>query len=144
MGASLLAVAKSMYYFRQHEYRSNFRFPFSSLLTLKLSLLYKMQVVMRFPAKVTSNCIWVAIFVDWVILHWFACGADRRSGGRAYGHVITKFSWMARLLHFLTHGAPLSSLRVRELHYKSNDHNVNKTACVLSFVLYRIFILGFF
>ena len=122
MGASLLAVAKSIYYFRQHEYRSNFRFPFSSLLTLKLSLLYKMQVVMR------------------VILHWFACGADGRSGGRAYGHVITKFSWMARLLNFLTHGAPLSSLRVRELHY----HNVNKTACVLSFVLYRIFILGFF
>ena len=32
--------------------------------------------------------------------------ADGRSGGRSvYGHVITKFSWMGRLLHFLTHGA---------------------------------------
>ena len=26
---------------------------------------------------------------------------------RAYGHVISKFSRMDRLLHFLTHGAPL-------------------------------------
>ena len=25
-----------------------------------------------------------------------------------YGHVITKFSRMGRLLHFLTHGAPLA------------------------------------
>ena len=32
-----------------------------------------------------------------------------RAGGRAvYGHVITKFSGMGRLLHFLTHGAPLA------------------------------------
>ena len=63
---------------------------------------------MRFPAKIASSCIWVAIPVDWVILHWYACGADGRSGGRSvYGHVITKFSRMGRLLHFLTHGAPL-------------------------------------
>ena len=27
------------------------------------------------------SCIWVAIPVDWVILHWYACGADRRSVG---------------------------------------------------------------
>ena len=27
-----------------------------------------------------------------------------------YGHVITKFSLMGRLLHFLTHGAPLARL----------------------------------
>ena len=40
----------------------------------------------------TLSCIWVAIPVDWVILHWYACGADGRSGGRSvYGHVITKF-----------------------------------------------------
>ena len=53
---------------------------------------------MRFPAKITSSCIWVAIPVDWVILHWYDCGADGRSvvGGRrsVYGHVITKFSGM--------------------------------------------------
>ena len=31
--------------------------------------------------------------------------------GRAYSYVITKFSRMGRLLHFLTHGAPLHALR---------------------------------
>ena len=40
------------------------------------------RVVMRFPAKITSSCIWVAIPVDWVISHWYACGADGRSGVR--------------------------------------------------------------
>ena len=64
---------------------------------------------MQFPAKITSSCISVAMTVDWVILHWYTCGADGRSLGRAvYGHVITKFSRMGRLLHFLTHGAPLA------------------------------------
>ena len=52
-----------------------------------------MRVAMRFPTKMTSSCIWVAIPVDWVILHWYACGADGRLVARAvYGHVITKFS----------------------------------------------------
>ena len=33
---------------------------------------------------------------------------DGRAGGRSvYGHVITKFSRLGKLLHFLTHGAPL-------------------------------------
>ena len=50
---------------------------------LLLSLLYKTTVTMRIPAKITSSCIWVAKPVDWVILHWYACGADRRSLGRA-------------------------------------------------------------
>ena len=35
--------------------------------------------------------------------HWFPCGAD----GRSYGHVITKFSRMGRLPHFLSYGASL-------------------------------------
>ena len=51
---------------------------------------------MQFPAKITSSSIWVAIPVDWVILHWYACGADGRSlgrtdglsGGRAGGRVV--------------------------------------------------------
>ena len=37
---------------------------------------------------------------------------------RANSHVITKFPRMGILLHFLTHGAPLRALRVRELRYK--------------------------
>ena len=60
-------------------------FRFRALLTLLLSLLYKTPVVMRFPAKITSSCIWVTIPVDWVILHWYACGADRWYLGRAGG-----------------------------------------------------------
>ena len=38
---------------------------------------------MRFPAKITSRCIWVAISksIDWVILHWYALGADGRANG---------------------------------------------------------------
>ena len=30
-----------------------------------------------FPNK-TLSCIWVAIPVDWIILHWYACGTDGR------------------------------------------------------------------
>ena len=47
--------------------------------------------------------------------HWFPCGAD----GRSYGHVITKFSRMGRLPHFLSYGAPSTrALRARvELRY---------------------------
>ena len=44
-----------------------FRFSVSSLLTLKLTLLYKTRVAMRYPAKITWSCIWVAIPVYWVI-----------------------------------------------------------------------------
>ena len=49
----------------------------------------------------TLSCIWVAIPVDWVILHWYACDADRRSCARSvYGHVITKFSRMGKITTF--------------------------------------------
>ena len=69
--------------FRQNGYRNNFCFPFSSLLTLKLSLFYKTQVAMRFPAKITLNCIWVAI----PVFELFYIGlpvvrTDDRAGGR--------------------------------------------------------------
>ena len=33
----------------------------------------------------TLSCICVAIPVYWVILHWYNCGADGRSGGRLVG-----------------------------------------------------------
>ena len=43
---------------------------------------------------------------------------DGRARGRSvYGHVITKFSRMGSLPHFLTHSASLRALRARELHY---------------------------
>ena len=43
---------------------------------------------MRFPAKKTSICIWVAIPVDWGFLHWYACGADGRLGVRSRDYEI--------------------------------------------------------
>ena len=38
---------------------------------------------MRFLAKITSSCIWVAIPVDWVILHWYMPVV--RTDGRSVG-----------------------------------------------------------
>ena len=38
-----------------------------------------------------------------------------------YGHVITTFSRMVGLPHFLTHGAPFRALRARELRYKTEN-----------------------
>ena len=51
---------------------------------------------MRFPAKITSSCIWVAIPVDWVILHWYACGADGRSLGWSVGRCTV--TWLPNFL----------------------------------------------
>ena len=48
-------------------------------------LLHKTPVGMRFLAKITSSCIWIAMTVDFVILHWYACGADRQSVGQTWG-----------------------------------------------------------
>ena len=82
---------------------------------------------MWFPAKITSSCIWVTIPVDWVILHWYTCGADGRSLGQAvYGHVITNFSQMGSLLYFLTHGALLA----RFAHEKKMSSNC--VACTVT------------
>ena len=53
-----------------------------------------MQSVFSWAPKVARKC---------ESKHWYACGADGRS---VYGHVITKFSRMGSLPHFLTHGAP--------------------------------------
>ena len=50
--------------------------------------------------------MWILIYSFSDIYYvWAACGAGDRS---VYGHLITKFSRMGRLLHFLTHGAPLA------------------------------------
>ena len=59
-------------------------------------------MAMRFPAKITSSCIWVALPVDLVIYigmpvvqtnGWLL---GRTVGGWVYGDVITKFSDMGR------------------------------------------------
>ena len=87
---------------------------------------------MRLPVKITSSCIWVAIPVDWTILHWYACGTDGRSVGVRY--VITKFSRMGSLQHFFTHGAPLRAPRARELLYNRRNWNDNLLLSYPSFI----------
>ena len=64
-----------------------------------------------------------------------------RTDGRAYGHVITKFSRIGRLPHFLNHGALQRALRARELRYdrllimrasshqRHNDFNRSHKGC---------------
>ena len=87
--------------------QKQFLLSFSSLLTLLLSVLYKTWMAMRFPAKITSSCIWVAIPVNWVILHWYACGADRRSVAWAVGGCMV--TWLTNFLKWvdlLSYGAP--------------------------------------
>ena len=56
-----------------------------------------------FPGKITSSCISVAIPVDWVILHWYACGADRWSLGRAVGRCTVTWlpTFLGRVDHFI-------------------------------------------
>ena len=55
---------------------------------------HKTRVAMRFHAKITSSCIWVAIPVIWVILRWYSCGAD----GRADGKTVT---WLPKFLEWV-------------------------------------------
>ena len=55
---------------------------------------------------------WVLFGLPYLLIELFYIGMpvvwmDGRSGGRSvYGHVITKFSRMGRLPHFLSYGAP--------------------------------------
>ena len=49
---------------------------------------------MRFPAKITSSCIWVAIPISWVILHWYAWGADGPSVGRTVTWLPKFLGWV--------------------------------------------------
>ena len=51
---------------------------------------------MQFPAKITSSCIWVAIPVDWVILHWYACGAERQAADGWVPHFLRYWAILER------------------------------------------------
>ena len=48
---------------------------------------------------------WLSYFT--LVCLWCGRTVSRAGGRSVYGHVITKFSRMGRLLHFLTHDAPL-------------------------------------
>ena len=58
-----------------------------------------MQLVFYWAPKLARKC---------ERKHWFPVV---RTDGRAYGHVITKFSRMGRLPHFLSYGAPSTRAR---------------------------------
>ena len=62
-----------------------------------------------------SHTCWLRYFT--LVCLW--CG--RTVGRSAYGPVITKFSRMGSLPHFLTHGAPLRALRARDLRENVRD-----------------------
>ena len=51
------------------------------------------------------------LYVDWVTLHWYVCGADGRSVGResVRSRDYQNFSDALRLPNFLTYGAPLGA-----------------------------------
>ena len=71
---------------------------------------------MRFPVKITSSCIWVAIPVDWVILHWYTCCADGRSGGRCTVKWLPSFlGWV--VYHIFLPTVLRCAFRARELRY---------------------------
>ena len=75
-------------------------------------LLYNFHVFL--PTQLVSVVIYFSLpdYTDYpkLILHWYDCGADGRSLARSvYGLVITKFSGMGRLPHFLSYGAPPKS-----------------------------------
>ena len=121
-----MTIYLSLILIRQHGYRNNFRLPFSSLLTLLLSLLYKTLVAMRFPAKITTSCIWVAMLVDWVILHCYACGADGRSLGRVVGVRSRDYQIFSDglITSFSNPWCSAGALCARELRYEWTMHSI--------------------
>ena len=93
-------------YFRQHgRYRNNFVVIDSLVVSASQD-----AAGYAISAKRTSSCH-TCVLIE-LFLHWYTCGGDGWLGGRVYGHVTTKISWMHRLPNFLTQGAPL---RAREL-----------------------------
>ena len=89
------------------QHRNNFRFPSSSLLTFKLSLLYKKRVayISNFPPKQPRVAFSLPyLFIELFYVHMPVVRTD----GRTYGYVITKISRMGRLPDFLRYGATLA------------------------------------
>ena len=54
--------------------------------------------------------MWVAIPVDWVILHWYACGADGQLGGRAGGRAVGRctVTWWPNFLRWVDYHISLA------------------------------------
>ena len=92
---------------------------------------------MRFPVKITASCIWVATPIDWVILHWYTCGADGRSGGRC------TVTWLPNFLAWLVYHIFLPMvLRCARFAGDSSANIYNARNCGISIVI-KIFLLYF-
>ena len=97
-----------IYLFRRNGYKNNFRFPFSSLLTLVVSALqdaggYAISRQNNLELHLGRHTCWLSYFK--LVCLWCGRTVARAVGRSVQGHVINKFSRMGRLLHFLTHGA---------------------------------------
>ena len=84
---------------------------------------------------------WVAFGLLYLLIELFYIGmpvvrTDGRSVGRSvYGHVITKFSRMGRLPHFLSYGAPLQS-SLTQLYFTCSFH-IRRTLLVPKYLAWR-------
>ena len=79
-------------------------------------------VAMRFPAKITSGCIWLPyLLIELFYIGMPACGVD----GRAYGHVITKISQMGTWPDFFRYGST-PARPAREWSSATNLKNLDK------------------
>ena len=131
-----LAICRS--FLDNMPYRNNFRFPFSSLLTLYLSLLHKTRVAMRFPAKITWSCH-TCMLIELFYIGMPVVRADGRSGGRTGRCTVT---WLPKflgcigyqilipmVLRFARERAPLLSEFITEmiLTIRTDEPNIYRT-----------------
>ena len=62
--------------------------------------------VVSFQIKLTLSCIWVAIPVDWVTLHWYVCGAEGRSLARSLARCTV--TWLPNFLGWVDYHISLA------------------------------------
>ena len=53
----------------------------------------------NFLPNKTPSCIWVSIPDDWVILYWWACGADGRVDARMVRWLQNFFGWISNQIY---------------------------------------------
>ena len=89
------------------------QFPLSVFVFIDSFVVSALQDAGGYPNSRQNNLELHLHWLPYLLIELFYIGmpvvrTNGLSGGRSvYGHVITNFSRMGRLLHFLTHGAPL-------------------------------------
>ena len=80
-------ISRSSYlslFFRQHAEIQK-QFPLSVVVFIDSLVVSASQDAGGYAISSQNNLKLPYLYVDWVILHLYACGADGRSGGRAVG-----------------------------------------------------------